>query len=264
MTTPSCRQLRHRRRSGVAVELTDRDLSVLDGLHRFRLARTSDLVTYAFAGVRRDTAAVRLRRLFDAKYLAILPPRQGSESVYRLGPAGNARLSEEGAKPGRVPRGGLEHHLAIVETWVAVAGLEGIKIERALPDWELREQFSTAELVVVPDLFLLLRVGEHQHAVAVEVDRGTESTAVLNRKLDAYRTLWAQSPGLFGYQRFGVALVCHAPTRRAQLIPALKKAWVVPHVMWVAPESPNLALHKLFDELGPPLGATPYPEGSQQ
>lgn len=261
MTETARRQLRHRRRRGVAVQLTDRDAAVLHALARFRLARTSDLVAYAFAGVRRDTAAVRLRRLFDGKYLAILPPEQGKENVYRLGPAGRAYLAEDGVAAGGVPRGGLEHHLAIVETWVAIAGLASLELERALPDWELREQFRTTELQVVPDLFLLVRVGEVRHAVAIEVDRGTESLAVLNRKLEAYRSLWGQAPGLFGFDRFGVAVVCHAPARRVQLAAALKKVWVVPHVLWTCSEDPSSALCKLFGELQGPLVTTPYLKG---
>ncbi len=219
-------------------------------------------MAYAFAGVRKDTAAVRLRRLFDGRFLAVLPPEQGKENVYRLGPAGKVHLAEEGVGVGRVPRGGLEHHLAIVETWVAVAGLDRLELERALPDWELREQFNTAELHVVPDLFLLVRVGERQHAVAVEVDRGTESLAVLNRKLEAYRSLWGQAPGLFGYRQFGIALVCHTPARRAQLASALKRAWVVPHVLWTCSEGPNTAVHQLIQGLLAPLEASPYPKGT--
>jgi hypothetical protein len=262
MTTPARRQLRHRRRRGVTVRLTERDGVVLHALARFRLARTSDLVAYAFAGVRRDTAAGRLRCLFDGRLLAILPPEQGEENVYRLGPAGKAHLTAEGVVTRGVPRGGLEHHLAIVETWVAVAGLAGLELERALPDWELREQFSPTELHVVPDLFLLVRVGEHRHAIAVEVDRGTESLAVLNRKLEAYRSLWGQAPGLFGYDLFGVAVVCHAPARRAQLAAALKKVWVVPHVLWTCSEEPSTALCKLFDDLQGPLMTSPYHKGS--
>jgi hypothetical protein len=261
MTAPARRQLRHRRRRGVAAQLTERDAAVLHALSRFRLARTSDLVAYAFDGVRRDTAAVRLRRLFDTKYLAILPPEQGKENVYRLGPAGKAYLAEEGVAAAGVPRGGLEHHLAIVETWVAVAGLDELDLERALPDWELREQFRTTELQVVPDLFLLARVGDLQHAVAVEVDRGTESLPVLNRKLEAYRSLWGQAPGLFGYDRFGVAVVCHAPARRAQLAAALKKVWVVPYVLWTCSEDPSSALCKLFGELQGSLMTSPYLKG---
>ena len=264
MTTPDRRQLRHRRRRGVAVQLTDRDVAVLHALARFRLARTSDLVNYAFAGVRRDTAAVRLRRLFDGRFLAVLPPEQGKENVYRLGPAGKAVLAEDGVVAGGVPRGGLEHHLAIVATWVAVAGIEEFELARALPDWEIREQFRTTELHVVPDLFLLVRAGERQHAVAVEVDRGTESLAVLNRKVEAYRSLWGQAPGLFGYDRFGIAVVCHAPSRRAPLAAELKKAWVVPHAIWLGSDNPSLALHKLFSDMNTPLGDTPYLKGCAQ
>ena len=262
MTAPAHRQLRHRRRRGVAVELTERDEAVLHALARFRLARTSDLMAYAFAGIRRDTAAVRLRRLFDGRFLSVLPPEQGKENVYRLGPAGKAFLAGAGVVAGRVPRGGLEHHLAIVSTWVAVAGLPGLELERALPDWELREQFSPAELTVVPDLFLIVRVGDCQHAVAVEVDRGTESLAVLGRKLEAYRSLWGQSPGLFGYRQFGIGLTLDTASRRAQLAAVLKKAWVVPHVLWTIPEGPSTALCKLFDDLQRPLETTPYGKGS--
>lgn len=261
MTAPARRQLRHRRRQGVAVRLTERDEAVLHALARFRLARTSDLVTYAFAGVRRDTAAVRLRRLFDGRFLSILPPAQGKENVYRLGPAGKVYLGEQGVTAGRVPRGGLEHHLAIVETWVAVAGVDNLELERALPDWELREQFSATELHVVPDLFVLVRADGHRFAVAVEVDRGTESLSVLNRKLENYRTLWGQPVGLFGYEQFGIALVCHAPSRRAQLTAALKKAWVVPHALWACSEDPSAALCKLFDDLRRPLAGSPYGKG---
>jgi hypothetical protein len=263
MSPPARRQLRHRRRRGVAVVLTERDSAVLNALSRFRLARTSDLLSYAFAGVRRDTAAVRLRRLFDSRLLAVLPPTQGVENVYRLGPAGKAWLAEEGVPGGRVPRGGHEHHLAIVQTWVTLARLDGLELERALPDWEIREQFGVAELQVVPDLLLVARAGEHRHAVAVEVDRGTESLTVLNRKLEAYRSLWGRSPGLFGFEQFGVAMVC-VSARRAQLTAALKKAWVVPHVLWTYSEGPSAALCKLFEDLQAPLTASPYLKGSLQ
>jgi hypothetical protein len=184
------------------------------------------------------------------------------ENVYRLGPAGKAWLADEGIPGGRVPRGGHEHHLAIVQTWVAVAGLDGVEIERALPDWEIREQFSTAELQVVPDLLLVARSGEHRHVVAVEVDRGTESLAVLDRKLGAYRSLWGQPPGLFGYEQFGIAVVCSEPSRRSQLSAALKKAWVVPHVLWSRGDSPSAVLHKLFEQLQAPLMDSPYRKGS--
>ena len=261
MNSPTRRQPRHRRRKGVTVQLTDRDETVLHALARFRLARTSDLIRYAFPGVRLDTAAVRLRRLFDSRHLAVLPSERTAENIYGLGPAGKQYLVRRGVDLGRAPRGGLDHHLAIVATWVAVAGLADVELERALADWELREQFAASEIRVIPDLFILVRVGQHLHAIAVEVDYGTESQAVLNRKLENYGSLWGQAPGLFGWERFGIAVACYAPARRAALVSALKKAWVVPCVLWVVPEGPSSALRKLFVELAPPLSDSPYREG---
>ena len=264
MTALARRQPRHRRRNGVLVQLTERDGSVLHALARFRLARTSDLLAYAFAGVRPDTAAARLRRLFDARHLAVLPPRQGCENVYRLGPAGSRFLAGQGVHVGRVPRGGHDHHLAIVQTWVALATTSGMDLERCLPDWELREQFTAFELTAIPDLFALVRVGASVYPIAVEVDCGTESLAVLGRKLETYRSLWGRPPGLFGYEQFVIAAVSYAPVRRPALIAALKKAWVVPHVLWGCSESPSFALGRLFEELRPPLGASPYRKGSEE
>ena len=95
-------------------------------------------------------------------------------------------------------------------------------------------------------------------------DRGTESLAVLSRKLEAYRSLWGQAPGLFGFEQFGIAVVCAEPSRRSQLAAALKKAWVVPHVLWTCSESPSAALCKLFEDLQAPLTASPYRKGSLQ
>ena len=143
---------------------------------------------YAFAGVRRDTAAVRLRRLFDGRFRAVLPPEQGKENVYRPGLPGRRSSPRTGSWQVASP-GAASNITSRSSQRVAVAGIEEFGW-RALPDWEIREQFRTTELHVVPDLFLLVRAGERQHAVAVEVDRGTESLAVLNRKVEAYRSLW--------------------------------------------------------------------------
>jgi rhodanese-related sulfurtransferase len=143
-----------------------------------------------------------------------------------------------------------------------MAGLAGFELERCLPDWEIRERFSPGELRVIPDLFALVRVGQGLHAVAIEVDCGTESLTVLGRKAEAYRSLWGQPPGLFGYDKFGIAVVCSTAARRVAVASALKKAWVVPHVFWVVLESPIPALHMLFEELATPLGASPCLKGS--
>jgi hypothetical protein len=234
---------------------------LLNALARFRMARTSDLVRYSFGRIRPDTASVRLRRLFDVRLLAVQPPALGVENIYRLGPAGKKHLAKQGIEVGRVPRGGLDHHLAIVQAWVAVASLEGVELERCLPDWELREKFSATDLRIVPDLFMLARAGPDIQAIAVEVDCGTESVRTLNRKIEMYRTLWGRAPGLFGWERFGLAVACCGPSNHAAISAALKKAWVVPHALWVCQEGPRSALYQLFEELKTPLSASPYPKG---
>ena len=262
MKTRPRRQPRNRRRQGIRVHLTERDELLLHALARFRLARTSDLLDYAFAGVRRDTGIARLRRLFDTKHLAVLPPRQGAENVYRLGPAGCRFLREQGVEMGRVPRGGLEHHLGVVGAWIALAGIQEMGLERCLPDWELREHFTVPDLPVIPDLFALVRFGESVYALAVEVDRGTENVSVLGRKLEVYRSRWGRPPGLFGYERFGIVVVSYGPARRSGLSATIKKAWVVPCVLWEGGESPRAVLLKLFEEMAGPLMGSPYLKGS--
>lgn len=262
MTDTIPRQPRHRRRRGVTVQLTVRDEELLLALARFRLARTSDLLRYAFSKVRPDTAAARLRRLFDSRHLAVLPPELGSENIYRLGPAGRRYLAKQDRGAGPVPRGGLVHHLAIVQTWVAIAGLEEYELARCLPDWELRQEFSVAELPIVPDLFALIRTGSDVHPVAIEVDCGTESRAVVQRKVEQYQNLWGRAPGLFGWERFGLAIVCHGSSSRSVINAALKKAWVVPHVVWSEVDGPKSALDQLLSTQMAPLSSSPYRKGS--
>ena len=216
---PIRRQLRHCRRRGVAVQLTDRDRGCAP---RPRAVPAGPDVGPRRLRLRRRAPGHRRRPLrggsSTAKYLAILPPEAGGGERLPAWPAGKAHLAEGGGKPGRVPRGGLEHHLAIVETWVTVAGLRRPRARtgpaRLGAARAVRRRRAAGRARPLPRSSVW---GEHLHAVAVEVDRGTESLAVLNRKLEAYRSLWAQAPGLFGYRQFGIAVACHTPARRAQL-----------------------------------------------
>lgn len=250
------RQARTQRRKGVRVELTDRDFNLLLALNRFRLARTSQLIRYAFDGVRRDTAAVRLRRLFDSKHLAILRTGPMAENLYRLGPAGRHALEERGVQPGAVPRGGLEHHLAVVESWVALAS-SGLELARCLADWELRERLGVGELATIPDLFALVRLGQGTVPLAFEVDCGTESVGALRSKVERYAALWGRSPGLFDWERFGLAFVLHRPARRAAVDAALRNVWVIPHAVIGATVPLSSALGPLLQQLEAPLSASP-------
>jgi len=272
------RQSRERRNKHVRVQLTERDELLIEALLRFRLARTSDLARTAFFGVRPTTCGVRLRRLFDAGFLDVRVGDRSEENVYTLGARGRHWASENGLSVGRIPRGSVEHHLAIVRAWSTLAAelgrLPGVELELARADWDLREEFGTLGLAVVPDLFLAVRVREQSVALAVEVDLGTESLSVLRAKVEAYEALAVHRAGLFGYRDFavvvGVATAGRLPgVRRAldehrrhgehtgQRVQDLPSSiWQGGSMAWLLEESPGIGLAKLLGDL---LGRTGGP-----
>lgn len=258
------RQSRTHRRKGVRVALTARDHEVLLALARFRLARTSQLYRYAFSGIRQDTAASRLRRLFDSRHVSVFRSGPMQENLYRVGPLGRRVLQGEGVSAGPAPRGALQHHLSVVETWTRLAGEPALELARCLADWELREQFRLGELAVIPDLFALLRLQAQLIPVAVEVDCGSESLGVLRSKVERYASLWGRSPGLFGWERFALIVVLYAPARRVLAAAALKNVWVLPSAITTAHESVTSALLPLLPQLQAPLSHSPYAQGSSQ
>lgn len=177
MALRQARTLRHR---GLQVCLQERDRYVLEVLGRFRLARTRDLLLTCFPGINPTTGTIRLRRLFDAGYLAVHSGLVGHQNVYTLG-----RKALEW-KLGPIPKGHLEHHLEIVHTWATLSqSPPGVELELARPDWELRQQAPP-----IPDLFAVFK----KRGFAFEIDRGTESRPTLRKKLAGYGT------HLYGYQ----------------------------------------------------------------
>ena len=138
------RQPRNVRKPGVRVRLNQRDEALLAGLARFGIARTGDLVGLVFPGTRSDTAARRLRRLFDAGYLDADFSDRSMENVYRLGPVGRRWVADRGLPETRPPRAGRDHHLATVRTWVDLARfcheVPGASLTLCLPEWDLRSR----------------------------------------------------------------------------------------------------------------------------
>jgi hypothetical protein len=248
------RQSRVRRHRGVRVELTRRDALVLEALARFRAARTRDVVAVAFAGVHPMTARMRLRRLFDGGFLAVRAGDRSEENVYTLGPEGRRWAIDQGVPVGRAPRGEAAHHLAIVHVWAgfveAVQGLAGLALDLARPDWELREQFSGRSLDIVPDLFVLLRSTasdgvEQVAAVAIEVDLGTESLTVLQRKLSAYARVQDRSEGLFGWPEFGLGVALGNEGRMTGVRRLLEQSGIATWLLWSQTGRSNVPLVEL-------------------
>lgn len=272
MSSPSSsrpRQPRDRRRAGVAVRLLDRDQALLRALARFRLARTGDLTRLFFHGVRPDTAAVRLRRLFDAGYLDVVASELHQPNHYRLGARGRSWIQQAGLVAGRAPVGGQAHHLAIVALWTELAWLSGRSVGFRLalfrPDWELRELGRRGRELVVPDaLAELVPTGaglpEVVLRLALEVDLGTESIRTLARKIDGYRVVLGDEEGLFGWTDVTLVLVAGQLTagRRQSLEHLLEQRSPVAWEIWPLGDPLMPLLQPLFRRdshlpLQPPL-----------
>jgi len=223
------------------VQLSTRDELVLRALSRFRIARTGDLATLAFAGVRRETVNRRLRRLFDGGFLETHVGDRSEENVYSLGPAGKSWLANHGVAVGPRPRGSDAHHLAIVRAWVelaaAVHAVSNLELALVRPDWEIRERVP--EALLVPDAVVELRLAAADAApvcirFALEVDCGTERPATLAAKLERYATLLGESEGLFGWRDFGLLVRLDAGGRRreANVGALLESTWPGWSVLW--------------------------------
>ena len=261
------RHARDERRSGVVVELSTRDETLLRVLGRFRISRTADLAHLVFPGVRRDTVAARLRRLFDAGYIDVTAADRASENVYSLGPKGKTWMSDHGHAVGRVPRD-RDHHLAVVRAWgdvaCAVHALPGVRLALVRSDWELADR--RASLAVVPDLFIEFSVdvpgGHIPVRLCVEVDMGSEAPAVWARKLAAYEAARESPSGLLGWRDFGLALVTGGNRgRRGRLARLISAAWSGWWIAWSERDEVRSCLRTVVEAVRAPLTGSPSGKG---
>jgi hypothetical protein len=257
------RQRREVRRRGIKVELQVRDVEMLTALARLRIARTAEIAALCFPGVRKDTVASRLRVLFDAGYLEVTTADRTSPNLYRLGPRGRDVVREEGGQLWPVPRGGLAHHLAIVQTWVSLGSAEvlGLRLELARPDWELRAEFGDHGLPIVPDLFVVLMMGSVELPLAVEVDLATEPLHTIRAKLRAYAGALARPAGLFGWRHFGLGFALGDDRRRRQIQALIDREWDGWSLIWTLGAGLEQQLRAVVSELQGPLTDSPYGEG---
>ena len=232
---------RDQRRQGMKVRLSSRDELILRGVARFRLARTSDILKLAFPNTRQDTAARRLRRLYDGGYLDVLSGDRSQENRYSLGPKGRLWAKDHSVEALKRPSGSLDHHMAVVRVWVNLTRYthdQNIRLDLFKPDWEIRKKAS--DLSLVPDALVQLTLSGKILRFAVEVDLGTEPLRTLRDKVTAYEI--RRTIGLFGWPSFGLgfALAGSGVQRRKAVVGLISAGWKGWHLVWN--EDENLPL----------------------
>jgi hypothetical protein len=180
--------------------LTDIDWAVLGTIERFGLVSGPQLTALHFGDDDNAGRAARraLRRLRQAEVLTVLERRIGgvragsSGLVYRLGQAGVRLVGGKRQASYEPGLHHLRHNLAVVEVLVTLrraeraGALEVLAFEAEPVCWRTFTGRHGEPAVLKPDAYVELRLADRRRLWFVEVDRGTVSTASLERKLARY------------------------------------------------------------------------------
>jgi hypothetical protein len=215
----------------LAAALSDRDYAVLQEVAALRFVSAAQLARLCFADRQRPAADVRaarraLLRLTRLGILERLPRpvggvRRGSAGfVYQLAPAGQRLAVKHGWLPARRSRKPLIPGRLFVRHALSVAELHTRLVEGARAgQFELLERAAEpacwrsfdASQPLKPDSFARLGIGDFEDSYFIEVDRGTEGSAAIERQLAHY----------LAYHQSGREQAAHG---------------VFPRVLWLAPD----------------------------
>jgi Replication-relaxation len=214
-----------------------REGEVIRLLSRLRFLTAAHVAEFLFAGstVSPGSRAVMTRRILGSlrlrKLITISPPNIGGSRrgatppVYYLTEAGDhfARAAVAGATRRRLKSSGAllaPHSLATADVVLAFQRSAKRNVDHDLvsweSDWEVAQPLGPA--AVVPDAYVLYRVGERRLHAFVEVDLGSEHNRTFAGKLRRYLELqrggtWHRSFPVWPY----VLIVATSPARAAQL-----------------------------------------------
>lgn len=211
--------------------LSVRDRQILEHVGSLRLLRARQIQALLFPDEEHaspQTAARCCRRVLErlsgARLLVRLERRVGgvrsgsASFVYALGPLGQRVLDQGGPRRRLAEPSGrfVDHTLAVAEFFVELnvhargGGCELLEWQSEPGSW--REVTTLGGRVVLrPDLFVVLGVGEYELRWFVEVDRGSEHLPAITRKCRLYHS----------YYKAG------SEQRRHR---------VFPRVLWIAPD----------------------------
>lgn len=212
--------LRASRKAVQLVDLSDRDLAILDSVAQHRYLSARQLQSLHFFDHSSDLSAARtcrrvLERLTEQRVLARLDRRIGgiragsASFVYQVGTRGRRLLRQQGRDDplSRSHEPGLnflDHHLAIGDLRVALGVAERsspltMATFQAEPAcWRSYRGLGGQLAWVKPDAYVELERDAESTHWFLEVDRGTESIQTLIRKCHAYE----------GYLRSGIEQQC--------------------------------------------------------
>ena len=202
--------------------LSDRDMAILCDLDRVRLLTARQVERLHFAdgspGSRARRSRRVLKRLHEVGLTVRLKRRVGgvhagsAGHIYTLSSLGQRLLQASGPAGGSRRRRPWEpsahfvdHILEVAETYVLLregercGAFDLLSFEAEPACWRTVHEFGASSFVLKPDGFVRLGIGEYEQVSFVEIDRGTEHTPTLRRKLqayvDAYRSGVEQSDG---------------------------------------------------------------------
>lgn len=205
----------------------DRDVRVLLSLAWAGILSTRQIERLHFPS--RRTAERRLRALFD--HGLVRAHLQGEalhrENVHTLTKRGAAMLeSDRGVDPGhvrlaRLPKTRkLKHTLAIRDVFVSFLEAERDGLLQVVDfrfEGDLAHDPAVGLPGIVPDAICTVRALDHDRVLLVEVDLGTETKAMLEKKLVSYRAALAGAHAGRHADARTLLIVAHDPRRAASL-----------------------------------------------
>lgn len=186
------RRSRGRRRTTRAITLTDRDQVLLGCVALMRYLAADQLAREFFPS--EDRCRRRLRQLFDANLLRVTLVGSTSPNIVSLTSDGlrlvaqaNPSLAATLHLAGPIKASAIAHHLGIVDVRFYLAALTrtgGVELTRWMNTETLRLGGDGSRLV--PDAVAELAVQGGSHRLAVELDLGGETLAVIEHKCRRY------------------------------------------------------------------------------
>lgn len=268
------------RLAAVAQRLSERDRAIIKDVVRLHFVTAGQLARLHFATIPRAVTRVRrvqrtLQRLVDHGLLVRCERRVGGvragSASFTYGPGAEGIRLASYLEGRGIPRARtvhepgmsfVDHSVACGELYVRLveaerSGSAELVEHQAEPDcWRSFLGPIGARLSLRPDAFVALGVGELEQRSFVEIDRGTEGSSALRRKLSGYLDYWRSGAEQQAHEVFPRVVWQVGSDKRAELLQALIDE--LP-----ASAQPLFAVTRPAGVVGRLRGAEPQPGGER-